>query len=226
MATFQKVNLIGESVGNIEVSDELLSMKKNPQLIKDYLVAIRNNKRQWSASTQGRSEVNHSNKKPHAQKGTGNARQGFLGAPQYRGGGVVFGPKPKFDQHVRINRKERRAAKGALLIEKMAAGEFTILANTEKLETPKTKKMISFFDALNLSSKKVLFLGSHYELSETPEEAIEKIRIHDTFLLSTRNLKKARYMLAGTASGLDIVNADSIVIMEDALEEILTVLGA
>ena len=77
-------------------------------MIKDYIVALRANKRQWSANTKGRTEVNHSNKKPWRQKGTGNARQGTFAAPQFKGGGVVFGPKPKFDQHVRINRQERR----------------------------------------------------------------------------------------------------------------------
>ena len=74
-------------------------------MIKDYIIALSANQRQWNASTQTRSEVNHSTKKPFAQKGTGNARQGFLGSPQFRGGGRVHAPRPKYDQHVRINRK-------------------------------------------------------------------------------------------------------------------------
>lgn len=226
MTQLKKVNLKGESVGSIEISDEILGIKKHPQSVKDYLVALRANKRQWSASTKNRSEVKCSNKKPHAQKGTGNARQGSLASPQYKGGGVVFGPKPKFDQHIKINRKERRAAKGMLLSEKMLEGNFIILAKGEKFEVPRTKDMIGFVSSLGLADKKVLFLGAHYEMSTTPEEAIEKIKNHDTFLLSSRNLQKVRYMLASCASGLDVINCGAIVIMEDALEDVITVLGA
>ena len=88
------------------LDDAFLDVQANSQMIKDYIVALRANARQWSANTLGRSEVVHSTKKPHRQKGTGSARQGSLVSPQYRGGGIVFGPKPKFDQHVRINKKK------------------------------------------------------------------------------------------------------------------------
>ena len=88
-------------------------------MIKDYIVALRANARQWSANTKTRSEVKHTTKKPHPQKGQGRARQGSLVSPQYRGGGRVFGPKPKFDQHVRINQKERKAAIRFFLAEKL-----------------------------------------------------------------------------------------------------------
>ena len=101
MPNLKKYNLAGQEVGEVTLEDSLTSANKNLQMIKDYLVAIRANARQWSANTKGRSEVNHTTKKPHPQKGTGNARQGSLAAPQYKGGGRVFGPKPKFDQHER-----------------------------------------------------------------------------------------------------------------------------
>src|SRR6202140_3459890 len=110
MTTLKKYNLQGKVVGEVEIDEQLANAEANPQMIKDYIVAIRANARQWSANTKTRAEVNHSNKKPHAQKGTGKARQGYLGAPQYKGGGRVHAPRPKFDQHVRINKKERRAA--------------------------------------------------------------------------------------------------------------------
>ena len=98
---------------------ELIDAEANSQMIKDYIVALRANARQWSANTKTRSEVKHTTKKPHPQKGQGRARHGSLVGPQYRGGGRVFGPKPKFDQHVRVNQKERKAAIRFLLAEKL-----------------------------------------------------------------------------------------------------------
>src|SRR5262245_53218509 len=105
-------------------------------MIKDYIVALRANARQWSASTKTRSEMRHTTKKPHPQKGQGRARQGSLVAPQYRGGGRVFAPKPKFDQHVRINRKERKAAIRFLLAEKFKENKVWLIDDTQ-MDAPK-----------------------------------------------------------------------------------------
>lgn len=99
MATLKKYDISGKEIGEVSIEDNVLEYKGNPQMIKDYLVAVRNNARQWSANTKGRKEVNRTGKKPHQQKGLGRARQGCFAAPQYRGGGIVFGPKPKFDVH-------------------------------------------------------------------------------------------------------------------------------
>jgi large subunit ribosomal protein L4 len=114
MATLKKFDFTGKEVGEEGFDDEFLIKETNKQLVKDYIVALLKNARQWSANTKGRSEVNKVKQKPQQQKGTGRARQGFLGAPQFKGGGVVFGPKPKFNQHVKINRKGLKN-KGILL---------------------------------------------------------------------------------------------------------------
>src|SRR5580692_4916122 len=106
----------------------MLKSTANSQMIKDYIIALRENARQWSASTRNRAEVNHSGKKPHPQKGTGRARQGYLGAPQYKGGGRVHAPRTKFDQHVSINKKERRAAVRQLIAEKIQGNQLRVLA--------------------------------------------------------------------------------------------------
>ena len=94
MAVLKKIRSLRKRNRRTQQSiDKLLEiMRSNSQLIKDYLVAIRNNARQWSAHTKTRAEVNHSGQKPHPQKGTGRARQGYLGAPQYKGGGRVGRP--------------------------------------------------------------------------------------------------------------------------------------
>src|SRR5690242_6457982 len=127
-------------------------------MMKDYLVAYRANQRQWSANTKSRAEVNHSGQKPHPQKGTGRARQGYLGAPQYKGGGRVHTPKPKFDQFVRINKKERRSAIRHLIIEKILENKIHVL-KAESFKEPKTKRVADFLKGRDLLGKRVLFLG-------------------------------------------------------------------
>ena len=127
----------------MKVDDALVNAEANGQMVKDYIIAIRENARQWSANTKGRSEVNHSTKKPHPQKGGGRSRQGMLSAPQYKGGGRVFGPKPKFDQHVRINKKEKRSAIRFLLGEKIRNNKVHIIESTA-IDAPKTKIVADF----------------------------------------------------------------------------------
>lgn len=85
VSTLKKYNLQGEAVGNVDVDEAFFGVAAHSQSIKDYIVALRANKRQWSANTKGRTEINHSNKKPWRQKGTGNARQGSFAAPQFKG---------------------------------------------------------------------------------------------------------------------------------------------
>ena len=157
MATeLKKFNLQGKQVGTASIDERFATAEANSQMIKDYIVAIRENLRQWSANTKGRSEVNHSTKKPHAQKGGGRSRQGMLSAPQYKGGGRVFGPKPKFDQHVRINRKERQAAIRALLAEKIQENRMIVLESSE-MAAPKTKQIAELLTSKRPRGQGALF---------------------------------------------------------------------
>ena len=178
MTSLKKYDLSGNAIGQIEIDPTLLECVANSQMIKDYIVALRANKRQWSANTKDKSEVNHGGAKPHPQKGTGKARQGTLAAPQYKGGGRVFGPKPKFDQHVRINKKERRLAIKHLLAEKIREGKLHVLKN-EGLETPKTKVVTNFMNVLGLADKRVLFLGEPYEHVEDFEKMLSQMESYD-----------------------------------------------
>lgn len=210
----KKYNLKGEEVGEVEVSKELLPEDCNSQMVKDYIVALRANARQWSANTRGRSEVNHSTKKPHRQKGTGNARQGRLSSPQYKGGGVVFGPKPKFDQHVRINKKERRAAIRFLFAEKVREGSVAVLENSafqKELKKPSTKKVASFLKCQQWEPKRVAFVGG----SDADESGMK---------LSVRNLERCCYLLGPNVNGYDLMCARKLILSESALEEMTKVL--
>lgn len=222
MSELKKYNLEGKETGAAKIDSKFAESELNSQVIKEYIVAIRKNARQWSANTKGRSEVKHTTKKPHRQKGTGRARQGSLVSPQFRGGGIVFGPKPKFDQHVRINKKERQSAIRFLIGEKVREDRLFVLESTEMGE-PKTKTLSNFLDKVKLG-KRVLFLGEGK--SEEVETANKKVSVsvkcqsHDNFRKSINNIPKTRFTLAKNVNGYDLMLADDIVVTEAALEEI------
>ncbi len=221
MSTLKKYDLEGHEHGHVKLDEKLVSATANGQMIKDYIVALQKNARQWSANTKGRSEVSHSTKKPHPQKGGGRARQGSLVAPQYKGGGRVFGPKPKFDQHTRINRKERQAAIRFLLAEKLRGGKLHVVSDFS-LEAPKTKAVVEFMKSQNLSGR-VLFLGEgaylDLSLDEGPTFSIGQ-DTHDNFIKSVNNIPKANFSLVKNISGYDVLVAHHIVLTEKALNEL------
>src|SRR5262249_41721625 len=152
----------------------------------------------WSANTKRRREVNHSTKKPHPQKGQGRARQGSLAATQYKGGGRPKGPKPKFDQHVRVNQKEKRLAIRALLADRMRQGSVVVLNDTV-MQEPKTKVVQNFLDMLGMK-KRVLILGDGAFVEIGLPEAMHKINVHSdahgNIKKSARNIPGVSFMLA------------------------------
>jgi len=212
VALLKKYDLTGKEIGQISVEDELLKTSANAQMVKDYLIALRANARQWSANTKTRAEVCHSGQKPHPQKGTGRARQGYLGAPQYKGGGRVHAPRPKFDQHVRINRKERRAAIRHLLIEKILENRIHVLAY-EPLKEAKTKRVADFIKNRELENKRVLFLG------ETEKEGVSAQK-YALFVKSLRNISKLKFMQVPSVNGYDVIASQDLVIMDSAIDQL------
>jgi large subunit ribosomal protein L4 len=220
----KKYSLAGKEVGHVDIDDNFVQFEANSQMIKDYIVAIRANARQWSANTKTRAEVKHTTRKPHPQKGTGRARQGMLVAPQYRGGGRVFGPRPKFDQHVRINKKERQAAIRYMLAEKIKAEKVLFLDKTE-LKEPKTKKIAKFLKTLNLSGC-ILFLGeAHYAEVEKKTKVSVRGDKHQNFIKSIQNIPSAEFVLASNVNGYDLMHAQSIIMTEEAFNEFSQRLG-
>lgn len=223
MATLKKFNLTGKEVGQVVVDERLVNADANCQMVKDYIIALRANARQWSANTKTRAEVKHTTKKPHPQKGQGRARHGSLVGPQYRGGGRVFGPKPKFDQHVRVNQKERRAAIRFLLSEKLKENHIWLIDDT-KMDAPKTKVITQFLNGLDIKGR-ILFLGeSSYSTIEVDGESPQRFNVssdkHVHFTKSVRNLPKSEFMLASNISGYDVMIAKEIIMTESALDEL------
>ena len=118
MAKVQVLNLKGEKVKDITLKDSVWNIEINEPVMHDAIVLARASLRQGTASTKTRSEVSGGGRKPYKQKGTGNARQGSTRSPQWPGGGIVFGPKPrKYDK--KQNRKERRLALKSALSSKL-----------------------------------------------------------------------------------------------------------
>jgi large subunit ribosomal protein L4 len=223
VATLTKYNLVGEKLGDVAINDELYQAEANGQMIKDYIVALRNNARQWTASTKTRAEVKHTTKKPSPQKGQGRARHGSLVGPQYRGGGRVHTPRPKFDQHVKINLKEKRAAIRCLIAEKLRDNMVILIADT-KMEAPKTKMVANFMKHHNLIGRRTLFLGESHFAEMEVEDFVFHINLgvteHDHFIKSARNVPKSSFKLATNVSGYDVLSARYIVLTEAALNEL------
>ena len=204
----------GREIGDFEVDDHLLSPSPNAQVVKDYLVAIRHNSRQFSANTKGRAELRHSNAKPRPQKGTGRSRQGTIKAPQYRGGGTVFGPKPKFCHRMRINRKQRRFAIRFLLAEKVMQGELSLL-KLQEMDEPKTRRAVRFLEKVGTIGKRVLFLS---------EKEKKRDFNRRNLYLSMRNVPKTSFMPIESVSGYDVIKAENLVVVGSAVDQLMHLL--
>lgn len=220
----KKYNIEGKEVGTVAVPVELHKGQVSQQMVKDYLVALRANRRQWSANTQTRAEVSCTKRKPHAQKGTGNARQGFLGAPQYRGGGRVGGPRPKFDQHIRINKKERRAVIRSLITDKIEAGKVCVL-ETPAMSEPKTKVIANFLKNSGFEGKRILFLAEGSVIGEKKgAKTSQPKERYASFSKSLRNVPRASFLLIPNLSGYDAALYDTVVVLEPAVDELMILL--
>jgi large subunit ribosomal protein L4 len=225
VSNLKKYDITGKEKGEVKLNPSWLNFELNHQVVKDCVVAIRANARQWSANTRGRSEVNHSTQKPHAQKKTGKARQGRLSSPQYKGGGVVFGPKPKFDQHVRINKKERQAASHYMLAQKVKHNKVVVLEDHNP-ESPKTKTYAELIKKLELKGSVLFIMPGSYEELKTDSASVKISVKNSTFnnaILSIRNLEKVQSARAPQLNVYEIMKYRNLVISESALSELMEV---
>src|SRR5215467_4034393 len=139
-------NMAGEAVEKLELSEQVFGVIPNVAVLHQVVTAQLVNRRQGNASTKTRSEISGGNKKPYRQKGTGNARQGSTRAPQFRHGGVVFGPRPH-PYHHDVPKKMRRLAIRSVLSDKVA-NEALIIVDNLSLERARTKDMIEVLNNL------------------------------------------------------------------------------
>ncbi len=195
-------NIKGEEVGKVTLKDSVFGAPYNEALIHQVVVAYLANARQGTKSTLTRSEVRGGGRKPWRQKGTGNARQGSIRAPQWVKGGVVFAPKPR-DFSKKVNKQMKQIAFVSALSE--AAREKNIVVVDElNMAKPSTKEFANILVNLK-ASKRVLVVT---------EENNENV------YLSARNIDKVAVTPSELACTYDIVNADKIVMTKAALKKI------
>ncbi len=178
MSRLPVVNAQGQNVGELEIADELLVLKRGKQALHEALVAYQAGLRAGTASTLTKGQVAGSNRKPWAQKGLGRARAGYRQSPIWRGGGVVFGPHPR-DYAKRVPRKVNRLAFQRALSEKVVSGALRVVDELAPAG-PKTRDMAALLKALKLEGALLIVL----------EKADRNV------LLATRNLRQVEVALA------------------------------
>lgn len=201
------LNIKGEKSGDITLNEAVWGITPNDSVLYDAITLARNYQRQGTHSTKTRSEVRGGGKKPWRQKGTGHARQGSTRSPQWPGGGIVFGPKPR-SYAKKMNKKERALALKSALSYKVQEKEIIVLDNLN-IETNKTKDMLKVLEAIK-AEKNILIVVNE---------------LTDNVILSTRNIANVVLLQANEINTLDVIASDCLVITEDAVKAIEEVLA-
>ena len=200
MLKLNVLNLEGKPVGEIELAAEVFGIEVNKQAIFDAVIMQRASLRQGTHDVKNRREVRGGGRKPWRQKGTGRARQGSIRSPQWRGGGIVFGPTPRSYAY-KLNRKVRRLALKSVLSQK-ALDSALMVVNALEFAAPKTKDFIKVMDALKLENKTMFVVSADEEF--------------DNAFLSLRNLPNVMLLSVDGLNVYDISNADVLVFTEAA----------
>ena len=205
MPTVDLYNLDGTKTGTVELPESIFGQEVNTMLMHKAVVNFLANQRQGTQSTKTRTEVSGGGIKPWRQKGTGRARQGSIRAPQWTGGGVALGPKPRKYTY-NINKKVRRIALKSALSSKAAENQIFVIDGL-KLEEIKTAKIASLLKTI----------GATKALVVTPEydEVVYK---------STRNIKNAKPETAAQLNTYEVLKYDSLVLAKEAIDKIEEVL--
>lgn len=201
MANVAVYNIEGKKVGTLELNDAVFGVKINNHLVHMAVVSQLANKRQGTQSAKTRAEVRGGGRKPWRQKGTGHARQGSTRSPQWRGGGVVFAPKPR-DYSVKMNRKEKVLALKSALTSRVNEEKIIVLDQLS-FDEIKTKKMNDVLN--NLKLKRALIVLDKKDAN---------------VILSARNLPKVRTVLSNSINVYDILKYDTLVLTKDAVAQL------
>jgi len=207
MPTVKVVNLKGEVVGEQELSDAVFAAPVHVPAMHQVVVAQLANKRQGTHSTKTRGEVRGGGRKPWRQKHTGRARHGSSRSPIWTGGGVTHGPKPR-DYHQKVNRKVRRLALRSALSVKVREERLLVLDSFD-MEKPKTREMVSFFQAVEAGKKPLLMIGQS----------------HPAAYKSLSNIPGARLLHVDSINVFDLLHHDHLILTSEALRKIEEVLA-
>ncbi len=202
-------NMAGEAIDQLELSEQVFGVTPNVAVLHQVVTAQLVNRRQGNASTKTRSEVSGGNKKPYKQKGTGRARQGSTRSPQFRHGGVVWGPRPH-PYHHDVPKKMRRLAIRSALSDKVA-NESLIVVNDLTLDTPRTKEMLNILGKLpSNEGKRVLMVLP---------------RRDENVVLSTRNIPGAKVQHVSSINVVELLKHDYVVMPVKTVRWIEMVFG-
>ena len=202
MPSINVVDMKGKNVGTVELADAIFAIEPNTAVMHQMVVSYLANQRQGTQSALTRAEVSGGGKKPWRQKGTGRARQGSTRAPQWTHGGIVFAPKPR-DYRFSVNKKVKRLALKSALSSKAMDSEI-IVVDAITLDEYKTKVIVDMLAAIGADKKSLIVL---------PE-------VDKKVIKSASNIKGVKTAQVGELNVYDILNADKLVIVKDAVSKI------
>ncbi|HMQ07135.1 MAG TPA: 50S ribosomal protein L4 [Saprospiraceae bacterium] len=195
------LNINGEPTGrSIELPDNIFGIKPNEHVLYLAVKAYRANQRQGTHKAKEKSEVSASTRKIKKQKGTGTARAGSIKSPLFKGGGRVFGPKPR-DYSQKLNKKVKKLAKASALSAK-AQKEAIVVVEDFTFDKPKTKEFINILKNFKTEDKKTTLILNDYD---------------SNVYLSSRNLKKASVVHAKDLNVYEILNSNTLLFSEGAV---------
>ena len=205
MANLKVMDQNGKDSGEVTLNDKVFGIEPNDSVVFEAIIRQRAGKRQGTSKVKNRSAVRGGGKKPWRQKGTGRARQGSIRAPQWRGGGTVFGPTPRSYAYT-MPRKQRRLAIKSVLSQKLIDNDLIVLDKLT-MSAPKTKELVSMLNGLNADGK-VLIVSDDNNVQ-----------------LSARNLTKVKVVPVNGLNVEDAVNYGKLILTQDAVKKIEEVLA-
>ncbi|MDT2596126.1 50S ribosomal protein L4 [Enterococcus dongliensis] len=197
----------GTQNGDITLNEEIFGIEPNESVVYDAIVMQRASLRQGTHAVKNRSAVRGGGRKPWRQKGTGRARQGSIRSPQWRGGGIVFGPTPRSYSY-KLPKKVRRLAIKSVLSEKVAENNL-VAVDALSFDAPKTKEFKQVLSNLSIDSKVLVVLETENEVAG----------------LAARNLSNVTVTTSNNVTVLDVVANDKILATQTALTQIEEVLA-
>lgn len=200
-------NQSGAQVGEIELAEQVFGIEPNVHVLHQAVLLQQASQRQGTHATTNRALVRGGGRKPWRQKGTGRARQGSIRAPQWVGGGVVFGPTPR-KYGFTLPKKVRRLAIKSALSSKVKENEIIVL-DALSLAAPKTKEFVNVLNNLKVDRKALVVIGE----------------MNDTLALSTRNIPGVKLVSAAGINVLDVLGHDKLIITKDAVAKVEEVLA-
>ncbi len=195
-------NIKGQDQGEVQVSFPLVEGGRGTQAVHDTIVAYRAAQRMGTACTKNVGEVAGTNRKPWRQKGTGRARAGSFRSPLWRGGGVVFGPKPR-DFGKKVGRKTRQLALRKALTERLKSGDVLVLDEL-KLASPKTRDFIEVLSQLELNGTALVVVP----------------RVDENLVLASRNLTYVEVTTSDFLNSYQVLRSDKLLFTRDAFDQL------